>query len=183
MNWKLLSALLVLLLTQSSAVSQSVGSNLSFPNSPCGNPAEQSDYYLTPDEYRNSTVTKVVNGNTVIVTLGNGKRKRMKLGGVDAPDVKTHAGQLSQRYLSQLVLNKRVEILLYDSNFQAKVVGGRLSLEGVPADVNLAMLESGMGRYGLTEHLLAVYDKCIYRIAAAKAQTEKKGLWANYFAR
>jgi endonuclease YncB( thermonuclease family) len=176
-NWKIPSTLIALLLSyHSSGVGQNVGTQFSLADSPCGNPYESSDIYVTPDEYENARVTRVVNGNTVIVTLRNTKRKRVKLGGVDAPDIKTEAGQLSQRYLSGLVLNKPVTILLYGSNFKAKVVGGRISSDGVPSDINLAMLEFGMGRYGLVEHL-GSYDKCIYRLAAEKAQKEKKGLW------
>lgn len=168
--------LLALLLSWHSYVAaQSVESKSSLPDSPCGNPVVHSDFYFTPDEYENAIVTKVVSGNFVVITVGNGKRKRVKLGGVDAPDIKTEAGQLSQRYLSELVLNKRVKILLYGNDFKDKVVGGRLSLEGVPS-VNLSMLESGMGRYGLAEHLTS-YDKCVYRLASEKAQKEKKGLW------
>jgi endonuclease YncB( thermonuclease family) len=179
MKWKTLSTLITLLLSCHPSVgAQNVQPKFSLPDSPCGNPAMYSDFYLTPAEYENATVTKVVDGNTVVATLANGKRKRIKLGGVDAPDIKTETGQLSQSYLSGLVLNKRVDILLYGSNVKARVVGGRISLEGGPSDINLAMLEFGMGRYGLAEHL-ASYDKCIYRLAAEKAQNEKKGLWKD----
>ena len=58
---------------------------------------------------KNATVTNVVNGNTVVVTLGNGKQKRVRSGGVDAPDMKAKVGQLSERWIS-LVLNKRVNV-------------------------------------------------------------------------
>ena len=33
-----------------------------------------------------------------------------------------------------------------------------------------------MGRYGLLEHL-TTYDKCLYQLAAKKAQEEKIGVW------
>jgi endonuclease YncB( thermonuclease family) len=166
----------ILLACCSSGVSQNTAPEFSLPDLPCGNPIEHSDIYFTPDEYGNTVVTKVLNGNTVLVTLSNGKRKVIKLGGVVAPGIKTEAGKISLKYLSELVLNKRVEILLYGSDLKDKVVGGRISLEAAPFDVNLAMLESGMGRYGSIEHLTS-YDKCKYQIAAEEARKKKKGLW------
>ena len=175
-----LMLLALLLCCYSSVTAQRKESNIPSPDSPCGNPAEHSDFYFTPDEYEKATVTKVESGDTVVVTLGNGERRRVKLGGVDAPDMETEAGRLSRRYLSGLVLNKRVEVFLYGNDFGDKVVGGRISLAGAPSDVNLSMLQAGMGRYGSVEHV-GSYEKCVYRITAERAKRGKKGLWKEHF--
>jgi endonuclease YncB( thermonuclease family) len=181
MNWKTQATSIALLLFWPSfVVAQNIEPRSPRPDPPCGNPAVHSDFFISLAEFEGAKVTKVVSGNTVIVTLVNGKRRQMKLSGVAAPDIKTEAGQLSQKYLSELVLNRRVEILLDGGDFRGKEVGIRLPLEGVLSDVNLSMLESGMARYGLVENL-GSYDKCVYRLAAEKAQKEKKGLWKEHF--
>jgi endonuclease YncB( thermonuclease family) len=181
MNWNTQAASIALLLFWPPfVVAQNVEPKSSRPDPRCGNPAVHSDFFISLTAFEGAEVIEVVSGNTVIVTLANGERRQMKLSGVDAPDIKTEAGQLSQKYLSELVLNRRVEVLLNGGDFGGKEVGIRLSHEGVSSDVNLSMLESGMGRYGLVENL-GSYDKCVYRLAAEKAQKEKRGLWKEHF--
>lgn len=182
MSWKVLAAAVPLLLSgHSLAVVQNIEPKYSRLGSPCGDPAVHSDYYFTPEEFEGATVTKVVSGDAVVVTLVNGKRRSVSLGGVEAPDIKTEAGQSSRRYLSGLVLNKRVEVLFYGSDFRGKAVGLRVAAGGASPDVNLSVLESGMGRYRPAERLPS-YDKCVYRLAAEKAEQGKKGLWKERFA-
>ncbi len=178
MTWKILSAFVVFLLScHPTAVAQEDRITLSMLDAPtCGSPLSYSDLYLSSEVYEGATVTKVVSGNTVVVTLRNGKRRRVKLGGVEAPPVRTEAGKLSRDHLSKLVLNKQVSVALHGGDDEGEVVGGLVSLQRPPLVVNLAMLESGMGRYGLTT-LLGTYEQCTYRLAAERAMREKKGLW------
>jgi endonuclease YncB( thermonuclease family) len=151
------------------------------PATPCGHPLEQSDIYSHPTEWESLLVTDVPDGRTIVVLLPNGISKRMKLGGVDVPKINTQEGMASQQYLSELVLGKRVRLLLYSVSDEAQTLGGKVSLETAPHDVNEAMLESGMARYKGSEYITS-FDSCLYKLSAEKAQKEKKGLWQSYFA-
>ena len=151
-------------------------------DTPCGNPLEQSDAYHHPSGWKGLLVTKVIDGRTIIALLPNGVSKRMKLGGVDSPKIRTQEGLASRRYLSDLVLGKRVTLLLHGVSDADKTLGGRVSLETFPADVNQAMIEAGMARYEESQYLTS-FDNCMYKLSAEKAQTGKKGLWQSYFNR
>jgi endonuclease YncB( thermonuclease family) len=106
----------------------------------------------------------------------------MKLGGVDVPKIKTQEGMTSRQYLSELVWGKRVTLLLHGVSDEDKTLGGRVSLETPPFDVNQAMIESGLACYKESEYLTS-FDNCMYKLSAEKAQKEKKGLWQGYFNR
>lgn len=114
--------------------------------------------------------------------LSNGVSKRMKLGGLDVPKAKTQEGMASRQYLSDLVLDKRVRLLLHGVSENDEALGGRVSLETPPFDVNEAMIKAGMARYKRSEYLTS-FDNCIYKVAAEKAEQEKKRLWESYFNR
>jgi endonuclease YncB( thermonuclease family) len=187
MNRKLIPLIdLFLLIHFSLGVAQDTKSKAPLPilntDTPCGNPLEQSDFYLTPNGYDKLLVTKVIDGRTIVVLLPNDKDKKMRLGGIDVPRRGTKEWKISQQYLSDLVLGKRVDVLLHGSSEKDKILGGRVSAVGSSPDVNLAMLESGMARYKQSTYL-TWYDGCMYNLAAEKAKTERKGFWQNYFNR
>jgi endonuclease YncB( thermonuclease family) len=187
MNRKsILLTCLFLLIHSSSGLAQDTKSKAPLPvlslETPCGNPLEQSDAYFHPIGWKNLLVTKVIDGRTILVLLPNGARKRMKLGGIDVPKIKSREGIASLRYLSGIVFGKRVTLLLHSVSDEDKTLGGRVSLETSPFDVNQAMIESGMARYKESEYLTS-FDNCMYKLSAEKAQKEKKGLWQSYFNR
>lgn len=186
MNMKrLLVCCALLLICCSIAAAQNGESKISLSDireTPCGDPLAQSDAYYTPDGYNNLLVTKVIDSRTIIVLLSNGKSKKMRLGGIDAPRHGTKEWKISRQHLSNLVLGKRVDVLLHDSSEEDKLPGGRVSAAGTAPDVNLAMLESGMARYKRDTYLTS-FDGCMYNLAAEKAKAEQKGFWRNYFNR
>ena len=60
------------------------------------------------------TVTKVIDGDTLDVTpkwrFGGTSGKRVRLAGVDAPELDEWGGKASRKRLSDLVLNQEVEL-------------------------------------------------------------------------
>ena len=105
MNRKSILVTGLFLLTHFSAgLAQDTKSKLPLPilnlETPCGNPLEQSDFYYHPPEWKGLLVTKVIDGRTIIALLPNGVSKRMKLGGVDSPKIRTKEGLAARRYLS-----------------------------------------------------------------------------------
>ena len=175
---------LFLLMHFSPGLAQETKPKAALPNlnleTPCGNPLEQSDGYRQPAGWKDLLVTKVIDGRTILVLLPNGATRRMKLGGVDVPKNKTREARASRRYLSALVLRKHVTLLLHSD--EDKTLGGRVSLDTSPVEVNQAMIDSGMARYKESEYLTS-FDNCMYKLSAEKAQKEKKGLWRSYFNR
>jgi endonuclease YncB( thermonuclease family) len=182
-EYRLLVICLLLLSTASLATSQEAKPQIPLDlqvKGPCGDPLTQSDFYFYLDGYNKVLVSEVIDGQTIIVTLGDGKSKLVTLGGIDAPDVQTQEGRISQQYLSGLVLRKSVAVLLHGSSTTDKSLGGRISLQTSPSDVNLAMIEAGMGRYKESNYL-TTYDKCRFKLAAENSKRAKKGLWQSYF--
>jgi len=118
-----------------------------------------------------AVVIKVADGDTVTV-MSDGQKIRIRLYGIDTPEIDQVYGRESEKMLSNYVLNRVVEIEKKDIDRYKRMVAV-IFLDG--ENINLKMLEDG-GAWAYIQYL-AEDDKEEY-IKAEKGAKEK-GLWQN----
>ncbi|GEM_PF-3397608 len=134
----------------------------------CGTAPDSADDYLMPSAFANVLVAEVTNGNTIIVELTNKTRKSVRLTGLNVPDIKTNEGKQARQILLTLLSNKRIFLLQYEETSTDKAEG-IIALAKTYADINLAMLKSGMALYEQSK-FLSDYDNCAYKQTFLKAK-------------
>ncbi len=123
-------------------------------------------------------VTRVIDGDTVSLATREGTRLRVRLYGIDAPEVR-HREMAGQPYgneakaaLSALVLGKRVTLSVVDLDAHRRTVG-IVYLSGV--DMNREMVRSGHA-WAYRRYLSAPYASR-YLAAEREARGKRLGLW------
>ncbi len=120
-------------------------------------------------------VVRVAEGDTVTVLDGHHEQHKIRLSGIDAPELKQAFGRVSKRHLSDLVAGKHVLVEWYKQDRYGRIVG-KVLIDG--QDVNLQQIEAGMAwhfkRYEMEQPL---EDRIAYATAEKKAREEHTGLW------
>lgn len=125
----------------------------------------------------NGLVTKVHDGDSIHVTPPGEKRVIIRLGGIDAPEIKQQDGIKSRDFLRKLILNKRVtarcdKVDRYNRQVCVVLIND--------INTNLEMLKNGHAwYYERFKNEQSRIDQYNYRKAAKKARKEKLGLWQN----
>ena len=116
-------------------------------------------------------IVGVHDGDTVTVLTADKTQIKMRLEGIDAPELKQAFGARAKQELSTLVFGKEVRVQNKGHDRYKRTIG-RILCEGV--DVNLEMVKRGMAwRY-------VKYSKEPALIAAEiEARTTKCGLWSE----
>jgi endonuclease YncB( thermonuclease family) len=129
-----------------------------------------------------TTVTHIEDGDTVTIIHTDGVLDIVRLLGLDAPEIAHHkdeiaqpSGDLAQKFLSDLILNKKVTIQSKTRDPHGRLLG-RILLNGV--DVNLTLLENGWAWLYYPQNLPKEIVKS-YILANTNAQSQKLGLFAN----
>lgn len=121
-------------------------------------------------------VVTVFDGDTVIVRT-SGRKVRVRLDEIDAPEFKQDGGEQSRRALADLIMGRRVRVVANGIDDYGRIIG-RIYLsapaaDGV-ADVNAEMVRSGNAwayrQYLRDEALLALEDE---------ARRARRGLWSR----
>jgi micrococcal nuclease len=117
-------------------------------------------------------VTRVVDGDTLVVLTPEKKTIRVRLAGIDAPELAQAYGKESQKLLEDGVLGKQVSCVHRTWDFFKRSVA---VCESGLANLNVAMLFAGAawvnGQYPEKS-----YD---YQHAQNRARIAKRGLWAK----
>jgi micrococcal nuclease len=125
------------------------------------------------------TVTKVIDGDTVWVTLERGGEPlKVRLAGIDAPEICQEGGTDAQAYLSELVLNQRVRLAKSPGAAGRDKHGrtvGTLWLDSI--EVNRRMVEEGQawsvrykwdrGPYVPQERMARALSRGVHRTGSA----------------
>ena len=117
-------------------------------------------------------VTEVVKGDVLVIAHGE-KPEKVRVAGVDCPELAQPFGPEAKKFTSDLVLNKDVSVEQLGTDNEGKTIARITLWDGRSLDEEL--LTEGMGWYyemhpGNSESL---------RRLAAKAITAKKGLWTD----
>jgi endonuclease YncB( thermonuclease family) len=121
-------------------------------------------------------ICAVHDGDTVTLQLGI-DIKKIRLAGIDAPELKQPYGIESRDALRQDVLNQQVTVLTIKSDKYGRSVG-KVLLEG--EDVNLKQVSRGLA-WVYTDYIkeLAAEDRELYRAAESAANDAHIGLWQD----
>lgn len=110
-------------------------------------------------------VCKITDGDTV--RLCNGQR--IRIWGIDAPELKQPYGYTARNYLSDLVLNKDIQLHCVSRHYKRKVCHVLLD----DMDISSAMVSAG---YAYDYRL---YTKGRYEVEEQDARLTHKGLWQD----
>ena len=122
-------------------------------------------------------VYRVIDADTVIIESEKGAKYKVRLLGIDAPEIKQNYGKESTRYLSSMVLGKAL-VVIGSKKDRYKRLLGKLVLDGY--DINLNLVKNGMAwhykRYKSSQNKK---DQFLYSNAAKYAEENKLGLWSK----
>lgn len=121
-------------------------------------------------------VIKVIDGDTIIV-LDGAKKRKVRLVGIDAPELKQNFGLKSKQELSGLIDRKRVKILS-NSEDRYKRALGKVIYNNI--DINLSLIKVGMAwhykRYKKNQSKKDQVEYAYYEKLAIESQI---GLWRD----
>jgi endonuclease YncB( thermonuclease family) len=120
------------------------------------------------------TVIAVHDGDTITLRTETNKKK-IRLAGIDAPELKQPYGVESRSALREAVLDKVVLVETSKNDKYGRAIG-KVILDG--QDINLKQLQSGVAwvyRAYLKE--LSKEDRVVYREAEAQSKAIAAGLW------
>ncbi len=116
-------------------------------------------------------VVRVSDGDTCDVEKADGATVRIRIYGIDAPELAQEFGKESRKYLDQRIFRQTVTIeKFYDDQYGRCV--GRIMLDG--QDLALELLREGM-----VWHYVQYSSDQAYAIAERLARQRQKGLWQS----
>ena len=122
-------------------------------------------------------VTRIVDGDTVVVELPSGKDERIRLGGIDAPERDQPWGEAATRELRRQVAGQTVTIRWSKRDRYERIVGVIL-LDG--EDQNLHLVDRGMAwHYKRYQAEQGAEDRRLYAAAENAARDARRGLWSD----
>ena len=118
-----------------------------------------------------------VNSGDVITIFNLNRPVRIKLLGVDAPEIDQTFGDVAKKHLADLVYDKSV-LVEYAGIAGDHSLNGRVLLEG--ADIGAQMIRDGAAWVDPNnQHRLSVTDREIYQQSEQAARSERRGLWED----
>jgi endonuclease YncB( thermonuclease family) len=120
------------------------------------------------------TVIAVHDGDTITLQSESGQKK-IRLAGIDAPELNQPYGVESRVALRDVVLDRQVQVETSKTDKYDRVVG-RVILDG--QDINLKQVQSGMA-WAYREYLkeLSKLDKALYLEAEVQSKAAAAGIW------
>ena len=128
-----------------------------------------------------SLVGKVieVNSGDVITIFNLNRPVRVRLLGVDAPEMDQAFGDIAKKHLADLVYDKSV-LVEYAGISGDHSLNGRVLLEG--ADVGAQMIRDGAAWVDPgNQHRLSATDREVYERSENAARSERRGLWQEEY--
>lgn len=86
-------------------------------------------------------VVKVIDGDTITILTDDKKQVKIRLNGIDAPEIKQDFGRAAREYLASMIAGKFVSVKEYGQDRYKRVLG-TISIDGV--DINEKMVKDGM---------------------------------------
>ncbi len=129
-----------------------------------------------------AVVERVIDGDTIDVLIDQ-QRMRIRLEGIDAPELSQGNGPLAKQFLASYIQGYSVDIKLGDNDAHGRTLG-EVYMVAIDIDtkqqsllsVNELLVQSGHAwayRYG--DHV----DKSKYGALETRARSEKRGLWVH----
>ena len=123
-------------------------------------------------------IIKIIDGDTVhFQAYGDDGYKKLRLVGIDAPEIKQSFGYKSRQCLGNLINNKQVQIISFGEDRYKRTLA-KILIEKI--DINLAMIKNGCAWfYRRYKKTLDLDDQVMYDQAEIFAIENKKGLFSN----
>lgn len=122
-------------------------------------------------------VVGVSDGDSITVLDSAKRQHKVRLAGIDAPELKQAFGQASKRSLSALVFGKTVVVETEKRDRYDRQIG-KVLVEG--RDVNLAQIEAGFAwHYKQYATEQSAIDQKLYAEAESDARSSRRGLWQD----
>jgi len=116
-----------------------------------------------------------VNSGDVITIFNLNRPVRVRLLGVDAPEIDQSFGDVARKHLADLVYDKSV-LVEYAGIDGDHSVNGRVTFEGI--DIGVQMIRDGAAWVDpSSQHRLSETDREVYQESEAAARSERRGLW------
>lgn len=116
-----------------------------------------------------------VNDGDVITVFNLNRPVRVKLMGVDAPEVDQAFGDVAKKHLAELVFDKSVLVEYWGIAADGSLVG-RVTLD--KADIGAQMIRDGAAWFDASNQgRLSVEDREVYQQSEQAARSERRGLW------
>ena len=167
---KILSAFAVSALLASTAQALSFGE--------IGNLFQKSGY-----EYIEARVTRVADGDTLTVReKGSNNKIKIRLLGIDAPELKMDGGNESQRHLENLIRSGNNQVRIYYLSKKKFDRYGRIIGKVVTNDIDVnrqMVLDGHAWFYRNYQKDVMPKDRVLYQESMYEAQRAKRGLWAQ----
>jgi micrococcal nuclease len=118
----------------------------------------------------NATVIRVVDGDSLHIKMDSGKRQKIRLFGIDAPEMLQKDGPKSGRYFATRIGGERVDIVPLSTDIYGRIVAMVYDKDQV--NMNEEMVRLGLAwvsrRYTKNPHWIAL---------ERKARVNKIGIW------
>ena len=126
----------------------------------------------------NGKIIKIIDGDTVYFQANNDDGyKKLRLVGIDAPEMKQPFGHKSRQCLANLINNKLVQIITFGEDRYKRTLA-KIIIEKI--DINQAMIKNGCAWFYIGyKNTLDKDDQVIYDQAEIVAIENKKGLFSN----
>lgn len=126
---------------------------------------------------------KVLDGDTIILSRGD-KELKVRLAFIDAPEIKQRSfynknpiGKMSQKYLEELILNKKIKLITYGKGKYGRTLG-EVYLNN--ENINRLMVEEGMALLYKFSPYPSNMHRAQYHSASHRAQISRRGLWKEF---
>lgn len=122
-------------------------------------------------------VVAVADGDTITVLDAAHIQHRIRLAGIDAPELSQAFGRVAKANLSRLVFQREVEVHVTKTDRYNRLVG-KVIVDG--RDVCLEQLRAGLAWfYTDYQFELSPADRAAYSAAGREASAARRGLWAD----
>jgi endonuclease YncB( thermonuclease family) len=122
-------------------------------------------------------VIKVADGDTLTVLDAKNLQHKIRLDGIDAPEMAQPYGERSKQSLRDLAYNRNVQVQTQKSDRYGRSVG-KVLLDG--DDLNLKQVSRGLAwHYKAYAHEQDPEDRTRYAEAEWLARKERQGLWGD----
>src|SRR5437870_12731823 len=122
-------------------------------------------------------VVSVADGDTITLLDYENTQRRIRLSGIDAPELHQAFGAQSKKNLSDIVFDKDVTVV-YEKTDQYGRLVGKILIDG--RDINLEQVEAGMAwHYKEYQREQTAEDRALYAKAEDDARAAHRGLWID----
>ncbi len=123
------------------------------------------------------TIVGVHDGDTITLLTESRERHKIRMTGIDAPELGQDFGRRSKENLSGLLYSKEIVVLHENTDRNGRILG-KIVMDG--EDINLRQIEDGFAwYYKAFERDVAISDRPLYAAAETRARDAQKGLWSQ----